>query len=187
METKQEKQMGQSVNKSQKSNKIKKSYDVKREQRENEKLSFLKNPITRPAGYWDDSEKRESDEVAPQSLATASRLACLEPKDQKSTQSKFGSDLDKIAEADEYSKDKKKIHVDFENLDDNVTDQGQVKDDHSDNKSLSESKSIEPRESLSFKPNHILKAPAQSTSDVPMSFGFGVLGPNSNHDMDDEM
>ena len=70
----------------------------------------------------------------------------------------------------------------------NCTDQGQAKEDASENRSFGESKNYDQRDSLSFKPTHILKAPQNNTSEVPMSFGGGMLpAPDHHNYMDDDM
>lgn len=173
-----------------KNDKIKKKYDSKYDKykEENDKLKFLKNPITRPAGYVDDSNK--NDDLPTYSLATASKLAALGPKDQ-ACESKEEFNLehtDNLKASDSGEFKQNKIHVDFDNLDDNVTDQGQIKDDASDNRSMNESNNFQSRDSLSFRPNNMLKVNNPKSTDVPMSFGYGVLGQNkATHDMDYDM
>ena len=176
-----------------KSDKIKKKYESKydRYKDENDKLKFLKNPITRPAGYVDDSNNNANDDMPSHSLATASKLAALDPKERASEN---GNDFNlghtanlKSSDSGEFKKDK--IHVDFGNMDDNVTDQGKEKEDVFDSHSQNDSNNYQSRDSLSFRPNNmLLKTNNQKSTDVPMSFGIGVLGPaKTAYELDHDM
>ena len=148
-------------------------------QSKNEKLSFLSNPITRPAGFVDENENQANEDIPPQSLATASRMAALQPKEE-GEESHAEKEVHKEEKVEEANSEKKKIQVDFDNTDDNITDQGQANQD-CDNHSNNDYKNTEPKESLSFKPNGFLNGNFnRSSTEVPMSFGIGVMDKNKN-------
>lgn len=141
----------------------------------------------------DPKYQNHSDEEPMQSLATASRLANLGAKEEKQKQQHLPhfSDLGSSIGGATSSKNSKFkpnfIDEDFNNVDD-VVDQGQSKEKGSENYSQNnisreyEQRDYEQRESLTFKPDHLLKSQNLKSSDVPMSFGNDVFGKGNDYD-----
>ena len=150
---------------------LNKSYDAKKEK--NEKLAFLNNPITRPFALVENQNDNEVKESEPmQSLATASRLANIQRSDNENVQESNKIEQFSSKEGDNEKTSKSNIIVDFENLNDDIGDQGQLKDDsiYDNRSSQNLSKDIEFKDSLTFRPEGMLKTP-QDISNTPVSFG----------------
>jgi len=170
-----------------KNDKIKRRMDRKGD---NEKLSFLKNPVRRPYGLVESVDKKDESDMPAYSLATASRMANVEPgKDcevPNRTKSKEAphfnsSDASNLDASSGFGLEKKaSVNIDFNNLDDEIRDQDQGQSqqfNHSDNRSANnDNTSQDGDEPLTFKPENLLKAKDTSSNDVPMSFGGGMLG-----------
>jgi hypothetical protein len=136
----------------------------------------------------DPKYQNHSDEEPMQSLATASRLANIGAKEEKQKEEQLPhfSDLGSCNEgaiSNKKSKFKPNfIDEDFSNVDD-VIDQGQGKEKNYDNYSQHNvSRDFEQRESLTFKPDHILRSQNPKSSDVPMSFGNNILHRGNDYD-----
>lgn len=163
---------------SNKDQRIKRKMDTS-SRKENDKLSFLKNPITRPACYVGEDEDNNKEEQPAYSMATASKLANITPKteddDEEPKKSKFA---------------KSNIDDDFKNMDDNITDQGQLKDTNYDHRSALDNSNDgdHMRESLTFKPGFLATKAQPDPSNTPMSFGQNMLGGlgRKNQDWNDD-
>jgi hypothetical protein len=178
--------------KKEKEERIKRKYSPKED---NDKLSFLKNPIKRPCALVESDHKGGQDDTPAYSLATASRMANIAPtyeKDYDSDHKKHDavgeenlphfSDLNDSPFAPTTSNQSKSepkddIKVDFNNLDDEVEDQGQSQAfANSDNRSANNDNiSQDGGEPLTFKPSPFMKAKTSDSTQVPMSFGYGML------------
>ena len=165
---------------------LNKQYDLKKEQ--NEKLSFLSNPITRPFALVENPENKPNCNEPEYSLATASRLADIKRSDDydnNQKKDKISITPENIEDRETINGQKKNIVVDFDNLNDDVEYHPQHKDESiSDNRSSQHtSNHMDMRDSLTFKPEGMLKVPHQDASNTPMSFGACVFETRKNeHD-----
>ena len=154
----------------------KRGYDNKEN---NDKLEFLNNPIKRPAALADKGdEKQTSEDIPPQSMATASRLANLEEKDNQ-----FVDDLPEFAENEnENENDVSHEHKSIGIIDPDEEDQGQSHSNYDDEEKSNQNVSIDiHRESLTFKADGYLKTNQNPNmpSASPMSFGGALLKKNT--------
>uniref|UniRef100_A0A7S3J8G1 Uncharacterized protein n=1 Tax=Euplotes harpa TaxID=151035 RepID=A0A7S3J8G1_9SPIT len=166
---------------------LNRKYDPK--QPPNEKLSFLTNMFTRPCALVEDPAVGYKSEEEPSlSLATASRLANItrndENDDEKDVVPQFSTK--NIEAPSKIRNSARNINVDFENLNDEVKDQGQSRDNSiSDLRSSQNySREVESKDSLTFKPEGVLHATPHEPKNYPMSFGTDAFISKGHHDYD---
>lgn len=185
---------GSSAPKYNKENKIKKKYEAEREN--NEKLQFLNNTIRRPYGFVE-SAPQQNDHEVPQSMATSARLANLKEKETKQIEEvpDFRNNDDELLHGIEskkqdqsYKEEKVAHNLDFSQLN-NSKDQGQHKDefyDAMDKHRNSDLSREDNRESLTFKPEGFLKAPAKQYDMAPMTFDNNFMPAQTIEEREEE-
>jgi len=166
--------------------KINSKMNIEEEVWQNDKLSFLSNPITRPAGFVSETTNHNADQP-PQSLATASKLAGKQPQEETEKKRSLKNIEENEKDEELLTEKNMDIKVEFGNMDDNISVQSHLKEEFEGNNN-EDFRQIEARDSLSFQPCKFLNQDTHmSSSEVPMSFGIGVLDKaKSRSDLDDE-